>query len=212
MDAGRRVDLVLPRQLCRRGIFTDRGERDPRLRRRVDLPSRSLVHRPLRLARRNGARSNQAPGPGIGVHFSRSWHQPSGFGGRQVPTVKRTRRACHPPQACTIFRPCLAKRPSTHAGYCSCASSGRRAQAQLRHERAGTHGLAPRPGKSLSKSLFAATTHPSGQPELPQRLGLSSLRAREDLRFTSSLSKCAHTTLTPRWRCSGAVQQRSIEL
>jgi hypothetical protein len=42
------MNLVLPRQIGRGRFLTDRGERDPCLGRRVDLPS--FRHRPLRLS------------------------------------------------------------------------------------------------------------------------------------------------------------------
>jgi hypothetical protein len=44
------MNLVLPRQIGRGCFLTDRGERDPRLGRRVDLSSRLLRHHLLRLS------------------------------------------------------------------------------------------------------------------------------------------------------------------
>jgi hypothetical protein len=45
-----RMNLVLPRQIGGGRFLTDRGERNLRLGRRVDLPSRLLRHHPLRLS------------------------------------------------------------------------------------------------------------------------------------------------------------------
>src|SRR5438874_4447180 len=63
-----RVNFVTLRQVCHRRLLPQRLQGDPRLQPRLDLASR-LLHHPLRLARRNGARPNYGPGPKSGVHF-----------------------------------------------------------------------------------------------------------------------------------------------
>jgi hypothetical protein len=64
------MNLVTHRQVHHRRLLPQRLQRDPRLQRRLDLPSRLLRHR-LRLSRRSRPRSNQAAGPKTGGHFNR---------------------------------------------------------------------------------------------------------------------------------------------
>ena len=61
---------VALRQIGNRGLFPQRLQRNLRLQARVNLPSRSLCHAPLRLLRRNGFDSNYSTGPKSRVHFT----------------------------------------------------------------------------------------------------------------------------------------------
>jgi IstB-like ATP binding protein len=63
------VDPVALRQVSHRRLFPQRLQRDLRLQRPVNLPSRSLRHNPLRLPTERSA-SNYAAGPKSRVHFN----------------------------------------------------------------------------------------------------------------------------------------------
>jgi len=59
------MNLIALGQIGHRSPLPKRLQRNLRLQRRVDLPSRPLRHLPLRLLRRHGAKSNQSTDPKI---------------------------------------------------------------------------------------------------------------------------------------------------
>src|SRR5712671_1135491 len=63
------MHLVSLGQVRNTPLLSQRFQGDLRLQRCIDLPSRFL-HHPLRLARRNGSRSNYPAGPKSRVHFT----------------------------------------------------------------------------------------------------------------------------------------------
>src|SRR5712672_3442327 len=66
-----RMHLVSLGQVRNTPLLSQRLQGDLCLQHRIDLPS-CLLHHPLRLARRNGSRSNYPAGPKSRVHFSPS--------------------------------------------------------------------------------------------------------------------------------------------